>query len=65
MVKNQGRVILESKVCLKGLADSRSNSMVRLFGQYQDKHLPFAGGTLEQPNYYLQAMNLIRGLIDG
>lgn len=35
--------------------------LLRLNTHYQQKLLPFSGGLLEQPNYYLEAMETIEG----
>jgi hypothetical protein len=35
--------------------------MLRMHGHYQQNLLPFAGGLLDQPNHYLESMEIIEG----
>lgn len=39
--------------------------MMRLFHHYKAGYLPLAGGVLEQPNKYLEAMEVIGSTIAG
>lgn len=43
-----------------------SRAMLRLHGYYRNRILPFAGGLLDQPNGYVEAMETIeKALNDG
>lgn len=37
----------------------QSQFMLRLHGHYKNKILPFAGGLLDQPQYYIEAMEVL------
>ena len=39
--------------------------MVQLYGDYCKQILPFAGGSMDQPNYYTEAMRIIDGHLNG
>jgi len=36
-----------------------SRLMLRLYGHYKARLLPHAGGLLDQPNYYIEAMEIL------
>ena len=40
----------------------QSRYLQRLYGHYKNRLLPYAGGLLNQPNYYLEAMELISAI---
>lgn len=59
-----GEQILASKVCPKPMITARSNGFLRLFNHYERSVFPFAGGLLEQPAAYLEAMELIERAVN-
>lgn len=50
---------LESRTCLLPMINDFSRLMMRLYGHYKAHLLPTSGGLLEQPNLYLEAMEMI------
>lgn len=56
--------MLESRICLKPLVTPKSATLLRLYRHYQNRLLPFAGGILDQPAQYQQAMELIEGALN-
>lgn len=40
----------------------QSRYLLRLYGHYKDRLLPYAGGVLNQPNYYIEAMEQIASI---
>jgi hypothetical protein len=50
---------LSSATCLRWLVTSRSVSLLRLYNQYKQNILPLAGGWLDQPNLFANAMEII------
>ena len=38
-----------------------SRLMLRLYGHYKARLLPHAGGLLDQPNHYIEAMEILAG----
>lgn len=58
-------MVFESKTCLKKIPDAKAFAMVSLYSHYQNNILPFSGGLLDQPNYFVDAMSVIRGALDG
>jgi len=55
--------IMFSNVCLKPMVTDGSMFMISLYKHYQNRILPFAGGILDQPNIYVQCMNIIESLM--
>lgn len=53
--------MVESNTCLLPMITDRSHTYIRLYRHYKNGLLPLAGGVLEQPNTYLQAMEIIDG----
>lgn len=53
--------VLESDVCPKPMITPTSHAMLRLYRHYQNRILPFGGGLLEQPHYFIRAMDIIEG----
>jgi len=51
--------VIESRVCLLPMITPQSHSMLVMFKDRQNQLLPVHGGTLDQPNRYLQAMELL------
>lgn len=56
---------IESNVCFLPMITERSRFFLRLYSHYKNKHLVNAGGILDQPNIYLEAMELISGNDNG
>lgn len=50
---------LESRTCLLPMVDESSRQLLRLYGHYKNGLLPFAGGILDQPAVFGEAMELI------
>jgi hypothetical protein len=59
-----GAVDLESRTCFLPMITPQSRFLLRLHSHYRNRWLPYAGGLFEQPNYYLEAMELINGVLD-
>jgi len=53
--------VLESRTCPLPMISEWSRAMVRLYGHYKQHFLPFAGGLMEQPVAYVEAMEIIEG----
>lgn len=51
--------VIESRTCLLPMITPFSWFMVELYGHYQNRLLPFAGGVLEQPAIYAEAMRTL------
>jgi len=51
--------VIESKTCLLPLVTDKSWALLGLYRHYKNKILPYGGGILEQPNYYMQAMETL------
>lgn len=47
------------------MRSEQSLQFLRLYGHYKNHLLPHAGGLLDQPNVYLQAMEIIEGAVNG
>jgi len=50
---------LESRTCLLPMVTGFSRQMLRLYGHYKHHLLPYAGGLYDQPNLYIEAMDVI------
>lgn len=50
---------LESRTCLLPMITEFSHQMLDLYGHYKAHVLPMAGGILDQPNIYSDAMRVI------
>jgi len=48
-----------SSTCLRQLVTARSVQLLRIYNQYQAHILPLAGGWLDQPNLFVDAMETI------
>ena len=53
--------MIESKVCLLPMVTPQSQYLIRLYTHYKNRLLPHSGGLLEQPNFYLEAMETLAG----
>ncbi len=51
--------IIESKVCLLPMLTDQTYALIRLSRHYKNNMLPVSGGILEQPNYFLQAIDIL------
>jgi hypothetical protein len=51
--------VLKSRVCPRKLIEQSSNEWIALHAHYRAGFLAVAGGVLDQPNAYLEAMRLI------
>jgi len=56
-------IVIESKTCLKPMVEPWASSLLRLHSHYRNSVLPFSGGLYDQPNYYLEAMEIIDSVI--
>jgi len=41
------------------MISEKTYTLIRLHKHYKNNHLAFPGGLLQQPNYYLQAMEIL------
>jgi hypothetical protein len=48
-----------SSVCLRWLVNEKSVFLLRLYNHYTRQHLPVAGGWLDQPNVFVNAVEVI------
>lgn len=55
--------VIESRTCLKPMVTAQSRQWLKLYPFYQDGLLAEAGGVLDQPHVYLEAMQLIKAQI--
>jgi hypothetical protein len=53
------RGVLESKTCLLPMVTPQSKLLLRLHEHYENGVLPYAGGILDQPNYFTEMMETI------
>jgi hypothetical protein len=51
--------VIESRTCLLPMITPLSRSMLRLHRHYRERILPRAGGLLDQPSYYIEAMEIL------
>jgi len=51
--------LIESRTCLLPMVTKTSWNMLSLHNHYRRRILPRAGGLLDQPNYYREAMEAI------
>lgn len=51
--------VIKSGTCLLPMITPQSRYLLRLYGHYKNRLLPYAGGLLNQPNYYIEAMEHI------
>lgn len=49
----------EFRTCLLPMITRETEYLLRLHQHYRAGHLPLSGGVLDQPNAYLQAMELL------
>lgn len=53
------RGVIESKTCLLPMITEQSRFLLRLYRHHKEGILPLAGGILQQPNYYVEAMEIL------
>ncbi len=53
------RGVIESRTCLLPMITEQTRFLLRQYAHYKSRVLPYAGGMLEQPNYYAEAMEII------
>jgi hypothetical protein len=58
----RGETVFHSRTCPLPLVSATSNQMIRLYRHYKAGRYPFAGGLLDQPNFYIDAMEVIEGV---
>lgn len=59
-IEHKGVTVLESRTCLKPLADpAGAAAFLSLYRHYKNGHLFSGGGILEQPKYYIGMMELL------
>lgn len=51
--------VFQSRTCLLPMITPESYFLLRLHSHYKQGLLPYAGGLLEQPNFYLEAMEIL------
>jgi len=53
------RGVIESRTCLLPMITPASRLLLRLYGHYKSRILPHAGGLLDQPHHYIEAMEIL------
>ena len=56
--------VIDTNVCLLPMVTYQSNQLLKQYTHYKNQLLPYAGGTLEQPNGYTEAMSVISNYIE-
>lgn len=56
--------VIESRVCLLPMVTPWARQMLALYDHYKNNHLAIAGGVLDQPAGYLEAMRVIDGAVN-
>jgi hypothetical protein len=51
--------VIESKTCLLPMITPQSRFLLRMHQHYEKRILPHEGGLLEQPHYYVEAMEIL------
>lgn len=51
--------VFQSRTCLLPMITQESSFLLRLHAHYKQGLLPYDGGLLEQPNFYLEAMEIL------
>ncbi len=51
--------VFQSRTCLLPMITPDSYFLLRLHGHYKNALLPYSGGVLDQPNFYLEAMEIL------
>lgn len=53
--------VIETNVCLLPMVTNFSRVMLDMYGHYEKGYLPAGGGMLDQPNAFVEAMQIIDG----
>jgi hypothetical protein len=56
------RGVIESRTCLLPMITQQSRYLLRMYTHYKNRLLPHAGGLLDQPHYYIDAMEILADL---
>lgn len=51
--------MIESRTCLLPMITTATHQALRLFRHYKNGVLPHGGGLLDQPNHYIEAMQVL------
>jgi hypothetical protein len=62
-VEYRGKEIIDTNICIKPMVTATHHQLLRLHKHYKNGLLPLSGGVLDQPNIYLEAMELIDGVL--
>jgi hypothetical protein len=54
--------VIESRTCFLPMITPASHFLTKLYRHYKAGVLPYAGGLLEQPAYYAEAMDILAGI---
>jgi len=54
--------VIESRTCFLPMITPASQFLLKLYRHYKNGVLPHAGGLLDQPHYYAEAMEIIAGV---
>lgn len=57
--------MLSTPVCLLPMIDARIWQLFRLYRYYDKGNLYRGGGIMDQPNKYIEAMEIIHGALNG
>lgn len=64
MFKIDGVMAIESNTCFLPMVTPQSRFLLRMYQHYRNRLLPYPGGLLSQPNYYLEAMEIIARIVE-
>lgn len=64
MFKIDGVIVIESHTCFLPMITPQSRFLLRMYQHYKNRLLPYEGGLLSQPNYYLEAMEIIARIVE-
>lgn len=59
VITMDGRDFLKSRTCLLPMITTQSQRFMRLHWHYRRQMLPHAGGVCDQPNLYIEAMEVL------
>ena len=54
--------MIESRTCFLPMITPQSEFLLRLYRHYKAGILPYAGGLLDQPHFYAEAMEALTGI---
>jgi hypothetical protein len=52
---------IESRTCFLPMITPQTHFLLRLFSHYKNAVLPYAGGLLDQPHFFAEAMEILAG----